>query len=303
MGNNKKRVLIIGGNGYIGSLLQTVLKETYSVFVCDTNLFDFGQSYWGDYAEIPKSRIREFDVIILLAGNSSVANSLDMRSTFKNNVNNFVDLLDKISDKQLLIYASSASVYGDTKVKLVTEDEPLPPSANWYDLSKSTIDRYALLSGKNVIGLRFGTVCGYSPVLRTDVLINAMVYSAKETGVINVWNKDNYRSILYIKSLCGSIRSIIEHSNPKTGIYNLGNFNATIEEIAELTAKYFFEIGTPVKIKYNGNNDNPYNFIMNCEKFNFNFRMEYHYLNDILDSLLNNEPKHFVKRDTPIVYG
>ena len=61
------KILLIGGNGYIGSKLQEVLD----VDVIDANWFndnDTGQ----DFSELTYRDYFDYDIIILLAGHSSV---------------------------------------------------------------------------------------------------------------------------------------------------------------------------------------------------------------------------------------
>ena len=180
-------ILLIGGNGYIGSRLQEVLN----VDVIDTNWFGDGDLHWsGDYKDLTSKYYESYDTIILLAGHSSVKMSEgNLNSCFNNNVRNFIDLIEKL-DKQKLIYASSSSVYGSVGGKTVNEKYYGFEPYNQYDISKHTADLYAQKSNVEYYSLRFGTVNGCSPILRTDVMINAMVSSALRDGHIKLYIKD-----------------------------------------------------------------------------------------------------------------
>ena len=110
------KILLIGGNGYIGSKLQEVLE----VDVVDTNWFN-DKGNGEDFKDFTSRHYSDYNTIILLAGHSSVKMSEgNLNSCFNNNVRNFIDLIEKL-DKQKLIYASSSSVYGSVGGKTVNE--------------------------------------------------------------------------------------------------------------------------------------------------------------------------------------
>ena len=213
-----KRTLIIGSGGYIGSRL---MKEMQATGV-DINWFKKGKKDV-DFKELTRDYYSEFDNIILLAGHSSVKMSEGgLNSCFNNNVRNFIDLIEKL-DKQKLIYASSSSVYGSVGGKTVNEKYFGFEPYNQYDISKHTADLYAQKSDVEYYALRFGTVNGYSPFLRSDVMINAMVNSAINDGLIKLYIKDTMRPILGINDLCESIRYILASDEDKRGLYNFLN--------------------------------------------------------------------------------
>ena len=285
------KILLIGGNGYIGSRLQEVLN----VDVIDTNWFGDGDLHWsGDYKDLTSKYYESYDTIILLAGHSSVKMSEgNLNSCFNNNVRNFIDLIEKL-DKQKLIYASSSSVYGSVGGKTVNEKYYGFEPYNQYDISKHTADLYAQKSDVECYGLRFGTVNGYSPVLRTDVMINAMVNSALQNGEIKLFIKDTMRPILGLNDLCGAVETIIDHDKDERGLYNLASFNKTAEQIA-------YEVGSVMNvpvIEYETDPTNitntkiqtkTYNFSISTLKFRKTFKFKFkETVESITESLINN---------------
>ena len=223
----------------------------------------------------------KYDNIILLAGHSSVKMAEgESTSCFKNNVVNFIELSEKLNNKQKFIYASSSSVYGSVGGKTVSEKYYGFKPYNNYDISKHCIDLYAEKSDLQYYGLRFGTVCGYSPVMRADIMINAMTNSALRDGEIKLYIKDIMRPILGIEDLCRAIKTIIECDEDKRGLYNLASFNKTAEQIAYevsdvLKIKVVEYDADPTQIKNTKLQTKTYNFSIStrkfCREFNFKF--------------------------------
>tara|TARA_Y100000004_G_C8893656_1_gene403157 strand:+ start:105 stop:1031 length:927 start_codon:yes stop_codon:yes gene_type:complete len=290
------KVLIIGGNGYIGANLYPYLSSDKDVDIIDTCWFgkEFNDTIVEDYKTMSKEFYSEYDTIILLAGHSSVKMSeTESNSCFKNNVQNFIELLDKLTT-QKFIYASSSSVYGSVGGRTVNEKYYGFEPYNQYDISKHTADLYAIKSDLEYYGLRFGTVNGYSPVLRTDVMINAMVNSALKDGKIKLFIKDTMRPILGLNDLCGAVKTIIDNDTDERGLYNLASFNKTAEQIA-------YEVGSfmniPV-IEYESDPNNitnvknqtkSYNFSISTLKFRKTFKFKFkETVESITKSLINN---------------
>lgn len=270
-----KNVLVIGGAGYIGSRLRLELAKTHTVDSVDCCWFDYDPtSRRTDYAKLTTGDLDKYDVVVLLAGHSSVATCVgSITDPWLNNVTNFTELLKKLTG-QTLIYASSASVYGNSLVGELHKESSRKPfvPVNNYDITKYALDleaTKAIDNGLDVVGLRFGTVNGWAPYIRTDVMINSMYDSANSTGTVNITNKHINRALLGIDDLCRAIGTIIE--KPKPGIYNLASFNTTVEDIAKQVCA---SIGA--KLVDRGNTQNVYDFGLDCglfeRKYNFTFK-------------------------------
>jgi nucleoside-diphosphate-sugar epimerase len=153
---------------------------------------------------------------------------------------------------------------------------------------------YAVKSDLEYYGLRFGTVNGYSPVLRIDVMINAMVHSALVNGEIKLFIKDTMRPILGLNDLCGAVETIIDCSEDERGLYNLASFNKTAEQIA-------YEVGSVMNVpvvEYDTDLNNitnvknqtkTYNFSISTLKFRKTFKFKFkETVESITESLVNN---------------
>jgi nucleoside-diphosphate-sugar epimerase len=231
-------VLLLGGAGYIGSLFSQ--KTKHQIKNVDLCLFRGTAASNLAIENYNKSDINEADVIVCLAGHSSVQMCEHSPSrSWTNNVQYFRNLCERLQKHQKLIYASSASVYGKTS-SISTEDSDINFNVlNHYDLQKITIDLIAnkyIAEGKNIIGLRFGTVNGASPNTRSDLMINSMVKAATEKGVLNAKNLSIRRAILGINDACRALDLIVEeHIQP--GQYNLASFNSNVGEIANTVSE------------------------------------------------------------------
>ena len=267
-------ILILGGNGYIGSRLIHDLQTTYQIQSVDTCWFgkDMSYSHREDYRNLSKEYLAKYGVIILLAGHSSVKMCAgEVFSSWNNNVNNFVNLVRKLDKEQTLIYASSGSIYGDTHAATNEDVELTFKPINHYDLTKYTLDIHAhslINEGHNIIGFRFGTVNGWSPNIREELMINSMTKRSIETGSILINNKSIVRPILGITDISRAMVAVIQH--PVSGIYNLASFYDSVEGISS-------HVSSVLSTVVNTQPDvaGVYDFIMDTGKFQRTFNFEF----------------------------
>jgi len=232
-------VLIIGGSGYIGShLSQKLCSQNIPVTVWDlqappssnSSQLEFVQR---NFLSVDSSDLRKFETVVLLAGVSSVrAAQADPGLAIQSNIEGLVRLIGAVGEK-LLIYASSGSVYDGCGGHPATEGSPLSQPRNVYDLSKQAGDEIATLYGERWLGLRFGTVNGVSPRIRTDLVVNRMTLTACQSREVEVSNPHVHRSILCVDDLVNFLSKLV-HDQPDasySGVLNLASFNATIGEI------------------------------------------------------------------------
>jgi hypothetical protein len=183
---------------------------------------------------------------------------------------------------------SSSSVYGSCHDNEAHEIDNLEQPHNEYDFSKRIIDEYMLQSNLNYYGLRLGTVSGWSPKLRQELIINSMVNSAKTQSEIRIYNPTLYRPILYILDLCRAIHAIIIDSDcHKSGIYNLASFNDSIQNLGVNISNYlqvpFFIYDTDDNFKTS------YSFSISSEKFKSNFNFDFiGTISTMVNELYNN---------------
>jgi nucleoside-diphosphate-sugar epimerase len=288
------KVLIIGGEGYVGSyLFNHIFKQGIDVQTVGNRLLD--------YNLLGRIFLSSFTHIVLLAGHSSVLRCKGpLESPWKNNVRNFKNLVEKTDNRQTIIYASSASVYGDKDTKpLYTEEDISIDYVNNYDLTKVSLDLLAMKyigEGRNIIGLRFGTVNGGSPVIRRDLMINSMVYTALFEKHITITNKHIKRPILSVRDLSRAVETMIKNK-VASNIFNLASFNSTVESIANIVSDY-----TKVDITDNGDVPGAYNFAIDNTKFkvlgNFTYEDNLHsVVENVIECYKNKNPEIVIRNE------
>ncbi len=242
------KVLILGGGGYIGSVL-TVRLLKLGLKVCVVDNFWFGK-YLPRHKnlKIIKSDIRNlnfkiFKNVYAVVHLANIANDpmVELNESISWDVN--VLSLKKIIENSIkfkikkFLYASSGSVYGLKKEKNVTEDLDLVPIST-YNKTKMIAER-VLLSYDNAIQnyiIRPATVCGFSPRMRLDVAVNNLTFQAIKNKKIQIHGGKQVRPNIHIKDMC----RVYEHfmfKNLKPGIYNAGFENISIKKIAEKVQK------------------------------------------------------------------
>lgn len=272
-----KKVLIIGSRGYIGSALELHLSKRPDLVVDGLDMCIFNPSKPNtiviDYNKLSEEFIRSYNVVILLAGHSSIKMCEgEFINSYNNNVRNFLNLLSKIDNSSKFIYASSSSIYGKINYLAKEEDTNFIPYNN-YDITKYIIDISIDRFDIEYYGLRFGTVNGYSPLIRKDLMINSMYMSANEVGEIQLFNKNIMRPILGMTDLIKSIEKIIDSDVDNRGIYNMASFNKTAEEIAYEVGEIF---NIPInEIEKNTTSIVTYDFGIDSSKFEKTFDFKF----------------------------
>lgn len=238
-------ILIAGGAGYVGSaLIPKLIDRGYKIDVVD--LFWFGNSLPSEVGIVEKdifhlqvSDLSGYDQVIFLGGlsNDPMADFSPAKNfIFNASAPAYLAYIAKKARVRRYIYASSCSVYGYTENQLFDEDSPVSSSYP-YGISKLQGERAVMQmvdSDFSVIALRKGTVSGYSPRMRFDLLVNTMFKCAMEDGVIHVNDPAIWRPFLSIEDANMAYTRAIEASESLSGIFNIASGNHTIGEVADL---------------------------------------------------------------------
>jgi len=184
----KKNILLTGGAGYIGSHVTNLLIDKgYSVTVIDS-LITGHKSLVNKKAKLVISDInnvkkisnllkkQKFDIVLHFAGLIRVEESVkNPKKYLNNNFNKSKIFLKTCCENGLkkVIFSSTASVYGNSKIPKVNEKEKVKP-ANPYAQSKLLFEKYLLKISKThnlkFVILRYFNVAGADIKLRTGLI-------------------------------------------------------------------------------------------------------------------------------------
>ncbi|MFQ5351376.1 MAG: NAD-dependent epimerase/dehydratase family protein, partial [Thermoanaerobaculia bacterium] len=150
------------------------------------------------------------------------------------------------------VYGSTCSVYGYTVNELYDETSPAV-SAYAYGISKLQGERGCMQiqdDDFSVLALRQGTICGYSPRMRLDLVVNTMTKTALTAGRITVNNPAIWRPILSIDDAVAAYVRSVEANADISGIFNVASGNYTIGELGDYVKEVLDEeLGHKVELE------------------------------------------------------
>ncbi len=299
---SKNKILIIGGGGYVGSMLVPYLIEK-GYFVSVIDLFIYGEDTIDDHKNYKKIKgdirdykflkkhIKNYDAIIHLACisndpsfelNPSLGKSINFDS-FEPIVN-----LSKKNNVKKFIFASSSSVYGVKEKNNVTEKESTHPITDYSKFKLMCENILLSYKSENFCPLiiRPATVCGYSRRQRLDLIVNILTNFAFHKKVINVFGGDQLRPNIHIKDMIRVYEFFLKEDMDKISgdIINAGIENNSVNELAEIVKK---NIDNKIEIKKVPTDDNR-SYHISSEKLinNYNFKFNFS-ISDAVNDLKN----------------
>lgn len=260
----KRKILITGGAGFIGSHLATLLlregqwdvsivddlNDFYSPEIKRANLSTIGAAGSFRFYEADIRRAESlrpifdetgFDVIVHLAARAGVRPSLTEPKLYVDaNVNGTVNLLELAREHGIkqFVFGSSSSVYGENKKVPFSEDDPIFRPISPYAATKAAGElichTYSHLFDIRTVCLRFFTV--YGARQRPDLAIHKFSRLITEGKPIQVFGDGTTRrDYTYIDDIIQGVRAAIDHSGSMHEVFNLGESETTeLERLIEL---------------------------------------------------------------------
>ena len=270
----KKKILVTGGAGFIGSNLTEALLKLNNEVICLDNFatgkkenitpFLTNPNYTlieGDIRNISdcKLAVKDVDYVLHQAALGSVPRSIkDPITSNEVNVSGFLNMLTASRDSgvQRFIYAASSSTYGDSEALPKVEDEigkPLSPYAITKYVNELYADVFSKTYGLETIGLRYFNVFGrkQDPNGAYAAVIPKFVsqFMAGESPVIN-GNGEFSRDFTYIDNVIqANLLSMITNNKEAINtVYNVafGERN-TLKDLVELLKKFLTELDSKIK--------------------------------------------------------
>lgn len=271
------RILAAGGAGYIGSVLVPMLQEHgYDVDVAD--LLWFGNHLpegtpviRKDLFTMTDADLQGYDQVIFLAGlsNDPMAEFNPAMNFIQNGaLPSYLAFQAKRAGVKRFVYASSCSVYGYTVNELYDEDAPVT-CAYPYGISKLA-GEYGVMQLQDeafsTIALRQGTVCGHSPRMRFDLIINTMFKCAVLDGEITVNNPSIWRPLLDVRDTASAFLRAVQADKTISGVFNVAKDNFTVGQVADFV-KEEVEACTGKKVKIRIKDIQDFrNYKVSCER-------------------------------------
>ena len=246
-----KNILILGSEGFLGSVLVPYLLKEKNVYLTGVDKCFFGKNnkkqkrynfLKKDYNLLPKSFFNKFNFIIDLVNISNdPASELNTKFTYLTNYSNKIRLYNKIKKTNNLrkyIYMSSCSVYGNNQ-KLITEKSKPKPISLY---SKLCLKYEKYLRSKKKIPytiMRLGTLYGWSSRMRYDIAINKIIRDMIFLKKIEILGGNQQRFFCHNLFACKVINLILNDNKNATlnKIFNIGNFNTNIIQLTKKILK------------------------------------------------------------------
>jgi nucleoside-diphosphate-sugar epimerase len=261
------KIFIAGGAGYIGSVLvPKLIDRSYDVDVLD--LLWFGNNLPSkvnivnkDIFHLTENDLVGYSCVIFMAGlsNDPMAEfSPAQNFIYNTSAPAYLAYIAKRAKVKRFIHAGSCSVYGYTTDKLYDETAPAISSYP-YGISKLQGEQGSLqMADKefSVIALRQGTLSGYSPRMRLDLIVNTMFKDAMIKKNITVNNPSIWRPILSMDDAVSAYIRAIESNEEISGVFNVASGNYTVGEVADFVQQAVEkETKTKVNIQINHKQD------------------------------------------------
>jgi len=239
------KILVAGGAGYVGSLLvPSLIEHGYEVDVIDTMWFG---NHLPSSVNVKSKNLFDckpvelegYEQIIFLAGvsNDPMAEFDPLKNfTYNAALPAYLAFMARQVGVRRFIYASSCSVYGYTVNQFYDENSPLICSYP-YGISKLQGERgISRLQDKDfsVISLRKGTISGYSPRMRFDLIVNTMFKNAIRYKKIVVNNPSIWRPVLDIRDAVSAYLRAIQADYSISGIFNVCSGNYTVGHVGNV---------------------------------------------------------------------
>jgi nucleoside-diphosphate-sugar epimerase len=243
--NTTPRILVTGGAGYLGSILvPTLLSRGFAVTVVDN--FLYGQTPLLDCCadeklSIVRGDVRDERLMLPLLKKADVVMPLaclvgaplceqkpvEARTI---NLDAILLLLKNASKEQRFISPTTNSGYGVGQPGVhCTEETPMNP-ISLYGVLKVELENALLDAG--AVSLRLATVCGVSPRMRLDLLVNDFTYRAVTDRFVVLFEAHFKRNYIHVRDVARAFLHALDHFDAMRGQpYNVGLSDANLSKM------------------------------------------------------------------------
>jgi nucleoside-diphosphate-sugar epimerase len=254
-------VLLVGGAGYIGSIVaRRLLDRGVKVRMLDRLVYGY-ESIEGILQhpnfELIVGDCRNIQTVVgAVQGASAIVHlaaivgdpacDVDRQTALETNYSATRMLIEVAKGHRIrrFLFASSCSVYGATEV-MADERSPVQPISLY---AQTKVDsEQALLAARSDFFqptiLRFATIFGYSYRPRFDLVVNLLTARAFQEGVITIFNGSQWRPFLHVEDAAESILRLLKAPLGLVGgqVFNVGSpkMNFTLTQVADKIREEF----------------------------------------------------------------
>ncbi len=261
----KKNVLVTGGAGYIGSHVCKLLSQRgYQPIVLDNLVAGYKEFVqWGPFIEADiadektmKAVVEKYQPIALMhfAAFTDVGESVrDPYKYYQNNVIKTISLLNALRP-ELVVFSSTAAVYGNTGQASISEDTPKNPLSP-YGFGKLAVEHILGDFGARSVSLRYFNAAGADPdgdigeahVPETHLIPLVLDAASGRRKTISIFGTDYdtrdrtcVRDYIHVSDLADAHVRALDHliSGGKSVSLNLGNGTGfTVKEVIQIVEK------------------------------------------------------------------
>ena len=256
---NPENVLVIGGAGYIGSVLvRKLLKRGYKVRVLDALIFgksslqdiighpDF-QLQKGDFRNVEDvvESMQSIDAVIHLGAIvGDPACSIDDKLTIEVNLAAVRMLAEVAKGNKVskFVFASTCSVYGASN-NVLDENSLLNPVSLYAETKRQAEEVLLNMQSHDFAPtiLRLATVHGFSYRPRFDLVVNLLAAKAIFENSITIFGGEQWRPFIHVSDVADAFIKVIEAPREIIAgeIFNVGSNreNYQIKEIGNIIKK------------------------------------------------------------------
>lgn len=267
-----RKVLVVGGAGYVGAVLSwELLERGYAVKILDRLYYgedglrdvrDRVELVVSDMRVVDPSVLEDVDAVINIGGLSNDPTAeYNPKANYEMNTvaTKMLAEMSKERGVRRYIYGSTCSIYDrgvgeEVKDVLLDEESDVNPRAA-YARSKYEAEKILLgMSDEDFcpVVLRKGTIYGFSPRMRYDLVVNTFVRDALSKGYITVfYGGEMWRPLVGIRDVARAYIVCLEAAETKVKgqIFNVSHSNFRISELALRVRGALREIGMEIKIK------------------------------------------------------
>jgi nucleoside-diphosphate-sugar epimerase len=264
--NPDQTILVAGGAGYIGCvLIPRLLERGYRVRLLDRFYFgdepiasfrDRVEIVVADVRDLPDSAFDGVDGVINLSGLSNDPTAeFDPEANWQMNAIGTEKLGERCVERGIerYVFASSCSLYDGLPPGMHDEDAPIIPRAAYATSKHYGEQALAKLvdHGLTPVILRNGTVYGWSPRMRFDLVVNTFVKDALMTGKLLLHGGGwMWRPLVDVRDASDAMIAAYEAPAEKVRgqVFNVLHSNYQIRELALLVAGTVRLLGREVNL-------------------------------------------------------